>query len=102
MADPDLASIARLLDRVQAELRSTRQEMRLVRDEIRLVREEVRLLGEEVRLLGEEVRINRDRVGRLEDMTTDVLDRIRRLEESNGSNPTVDGDAHGFSASDVG
>jgi cell division protein ZapA (FtsZ GTPase activity inhibitor) len=95
MADPDLASIARLLDRVQAELRSTRQEMRLVRDEIRLVREEVRLLGEEVR-------INRDRIARLEDMTTDVLDRIRRLEESNGSNPTVDGDAHGFSASDVG
>lgn len=94
MADPDLASIARLLDRVQAELRSTREEMRLVRDEIRLVREEVRLLGEEVR-------INRDRIARLEDMTTDVLDRIRR-EESNGSNPAVDGDAHGFSASDVG
>jgi len=95
MADPDLASIARLLDRVQAELRSTREEMRLMRDEIRLVREEVRLLGEEVR-------INRDRIARLEDMTTDVLDRIWRLEESNGSNPTVDGDAHGFSASDVG
>jgi predicted nucleic acid-binding Zn-ribbon protein len=95
MADPDLASIARLLDRVQAELRSTREEMRLVRDEIRLVREEVRLLSEEVR-------INRDRIARREDMTTDVLDRIRRLEESNGSNPAVDGDAHGFSASDVG
>jgi hypothetical protein len=61
--------------------------MRLVRDEIRLVREEVRLLG--------------DRIARLEDMTPDVLDRIRRLEEKNGSNPT-DEDAPGFSASDVG
>ena len=95
MADTDLASIARLLDRVKAELRSTREEIRLVRDEIRLVREEVRLLGEEVH-------INPDRIARLEDMTMDVLDRIRRLEESNGSNRTVDGDAHGFSASDVG
>jgi chromosome segregation ATPase len=96
MANPDFTSIARVLDRVQAELRNTREEMRLVRDEIRLVREEVRLLGQEVH-------VNQDRIARLEDMTTDVLDRIRRMKESNESNPTVDEDAQqGFSASDVG
>jgi predicted nuclease with TOPRIM domain len=78
MTEPDLAFIARLVERVLSDGREIREELRQIREELRGLRQDFGLLREELRLLS-------DRVGRLEDTVRhDVLERIRRLLEARG------------------
>jgi hypothetical protein len=64
MTEPDLAFIARQIERVLSEQREIRQDLSLLREELRVLS---------------------SRVGRMADTVHhDMLDRIRRLEDARG------------------